>query len=289
VSTEIQTCYRHGDRRAGVRCQRCERPICPSCMVSASVGFHCPECAQSGRQKVLTARNLATRPIVTQVLVGMNALVFLAGLANSTNDVVAGNGGGYTIDGGLIASATTLNPATGVQQLIGVAHGEWYRIFTSGFLHAGLLHIGLNMYALWILGSQLEPALGRLRFASLYLVSLISGALGVMLLSPHELTVGASGAIFGLFGAALAFQRVQRIDIWASGLGGLLLVNLAFSFIPGISLGGHLGGLAGGFVCGYVYFGLGRTNKALPVLVTVALGALCFGGAMWAAYHAAPA
>ncbi len=268
--TEVQTCYRHPDRRAGVRCQRCERPICPNCMVQASVGFHCPECSRSGRQRVLTARSLATRPIITQVLVAVNAAVFVAGLASSSANSFAGRGG-FIVDGGLLARP--------------VADGDWWRIITSGFLHAGLLHLGFNMFALWVLGSQLETVLGRLRYALLYGVSLLTGALGVMLLSPDTLTVGASGAIFGLLGAAAAGQKAQGIDLRDSGLAGILMINLLFTFlVPGISIGGHLGGLAGGFVVGWLF--LGRTkfpNPAVPAAVSALIGLAAAGGSLYLA------
>jgi membrane associated rhomboid family serine protease len=263
-----QTCYRHKDRRAGVRCQRCERPICPSCMVGASVGFHCPECARTGRQKVLTARSLVTRPIVTQVLIGINAAVFVAELASGSN-TVSGGGGDFVDRYSLFAGA--------------VAAGDWWRIVTSGFIHFGLLHLGMNMFALWILGQQMEQALGRLRFSVLYFVALLAGALGVLLISPNELTGGASGAIFGLLGAAIAGQRAQGRSIWDSGLGGVLLLNLGFTFlVPHISIGGHLGGLAGGYLVGVMFFDLGPRSKSpgLAIGAAVALGVACTVGAL---------
>ena len=181
VPTNVRACYRHPDRRAGVSCQRCDRPICPQCMHQASVGFHCPECTKTGKQKVYTRANLGVlnRPLLTQVIIGINAAVFVAGLVSESNDALAGRGG-FALDGGLFGPA--------------VAAGEWYRIVTAGFLHAGLLHVGLNMFLLFQLGSILEPALGRLRFGLAYVVSLLTGSLGVLLLDPNTLTVGASGA-----------------------------------------------------------------------------------------------
>lgn len=270
--TAETSCYRHPDRRAGVRCQRCERLICPACMKTASVGFHCPECAKGGSQKVYTRATWSDalrRPVVTQVLIAVNAAVFLLGLADSATNAVAGRGG-FAVDGGLFGPA--------------VGGGEWYRIVTSGFLHAGLMHLGFNMLALWNLGMILEPALGRLRFALVYLVSLLTGSLGVLVLSPDSLTVGASGAVFGLMGALVTAQRARGIDPWSSGLGGVLGINLLFTFaIPGISIGGHLGGLVGGLLAGWVLLDAGP--KALratwaPAVVVGALGAAAFAGSL---------
>ena len=130
---------------------------------------------------------------------------------------------------------------------LGVAHGQCWRLVTSGFLHENLLHIGFNMYVLYILGMMLEPALGRLRFGVIYGVSLLTGSLGALLVSPHVLTVGASGAVFGIMGAAAVEMRARQIPVMQSGVGGLILINLVISFtLPGISWGGHIGGLIGG-------------------------------------------
>ena len=141
----------------------------------------------------------------------------------------------------------------GTVELVGVAHGEWYRLVTAGFLHVGIWHIALNMLALWFLGSQLEPLVGRVQFGVVYMTSLLAGSLGVIILSPNEVTVGASGAIFGLLGFAVAFQRSRGINIWQSGLGMILVLNLLFTFgVNGISIGGHIGGLIGGWLCGFI-------------------------------------
>jgi membrane associated rhomboid family serine protease len=272
VDTAVQTCYRHPDRRAGVICQRCDRPICPDCMNQASVGFHCPECTRSSGQKVVHGAALVrSRPVVTNALIALNVAVFVAGIGAglNTRDSV-------TLDGGLIGLGQ-LN--TG--ELIGVGAGQWWRMITSGFLHAGLLHVGLNMWVLYQLGQLLEPALGRLRFGLVYFVSMLCGAFGVLLLDPNHLTVGASGAVFGLMGAAVAAFRSRGIGLFDTGLGGAIVLNLVFTFaIPGISIGGHVGGLIGGFVAGWILHDVGPRYLHAPnvtMAAVVALGLVAAG------------
>jgi membrane associated rhomboid family serine protease len=247
-TTGVQTCYRHDDRRAGVRCQRCGRAICPDCMHQASVGFHCPECVKEGGQRVVTARSLAagSTHYVTTTLIALNVAVYVISTIVGAGSSIGGAPSfQFELDWALIgAGNTALGP-------IGVAEGEWYRLVTSGFLHGGLLHLGFNMFALWILGRQLEPALGRANFAAIYFSSLLAGSLGVLFLDPNQLTLGASGAVFGLFGYALVAQWARGINPMDTGLGGIILINLVFTFaVPGISIGGHLGGLVGGALAG---------------------------------------
>jgi membrane associated rhomboid family serine protease len=232
---EWSACYRHPDRRAGVSCQRCNRPICPACMSQASVGFHCPECVGRGGQKVITPRSLHTRPLVTQVLIAVNVAVFVLGILL----VAVPSVGDISVRGQLDGPA--------------VADGEWWRLVTNGFLHASVLHLALNMMVLWFLGSQVEAALGRLRYAIVYFGSLLGGSLGAMLLNPFGTAVGASGAILGIMGAAAALLVRRGLSVWSNGLGGLLAINLLVTFlIPGISIGGHVGGLLMGFVIGFL-------------------------------------
>lgn len=285
----MQTCYRHPDRRAGVRCQRCERPICPDCMVQASVGFQCPECARGGRQAVYTARTLPReRPVVTQVLIALNALAFVAMLATGSSALGAVEAGEVYQDGVLVAFALDTSEL-GVTVPIGVAEGQWWRLLTSGFLHAGLLHLGMNMLFLWILGPQLERALGWTNFLLVYVASLLAGSLGVLLLDPFVPTLGASGAVFGMLGAAVIVQRAQGINPWSSGIGGLILINLLLTFaIPGISIGGHVGGLLGGLVAAAAIIGvLRRTrSRAASGALLGALAVAFFLGSVWAAEYA---
>jgi membrane associated rhomboid family serine protease len=264
-------CYRHPDRRAGVRCQRCERPICPSCMTQASVGFHCPECVHQGakRAPTYTARTMpGFQPVVTYGLIAVNVAVFVAQLAT----IRSGENPLWGVEGTVGAHGDLFGPAVGA--------GEWWRLVTSGFMHGGIPHVGMNMYVLYVIGPQLERLLGSLRFAGLYAAALLAGSLGVMILSPFQATLGASGAIFGLLGAAAAFQLANHINLWASGLGRLILLNLVitFSFSSFISVGGHLGGLIGGAVVGWVNFQL--EQRQVPAVVGFAASiaaALVFG------------
>jgi membrane associated rhomboid family serine protease len=248
-------------------------------MHTAAVGFHCPDCARQGRQKVHTMASIrsSSDPILTKVLIGLNVMAYLA---------VASGGElyrrGFLIGGGF----------TRQEGFIGVDFGEWWRLVTGGFLHANLMHIGFNMFLLWMLGSQLEPFLGKVRFGLLYATSLLAGSFGVMLLDPASPTVGASGAVFGLMGAMVVAQRAVGINPWQSGIGGLVAINLVFTFlVPGISIGGHLGGLIGGAIAGAIYvelpkvvaLGDRRTSAAVTGALVAALGAACVVGSLLAA------
>ena len=265
----MQTCYRHGDRKAGVICQRCDRPICPSCMHQASVGFHCPECARSGAQKVVRASQLRTRPVATFALIAINVAIFL---------ICIGSGGETRPE--VILDFSMLGELVGpTGEAIGVGAGEYYRLVTGGFLHANIIHIAFNMLALYQLGLLLEPAFGRLRFTAVYLAALLTGSLGVVILHPHDFTVGASGAVFGLMGFAFTAMRARGIDPFSTGLGGTIVINLIITFTLSsyISVGGHVGGLIGGALCGWILTDLGpkqlkdeRATLAAVVAVGVA-------------------
>jgi membrane associated rhomboid family serine protease len=164
--------------------------------------------------------------------------------------------------------------------------GEWYRIFTSAFLHSGVVHLGLNMFLLWILGSQLERREGHLAFAAVYVVAVIGGSAGALLLDPSIPTVGASGGVFGLMGMTVIHQRARGIDVWQSGIGGLIVINLVLSVsLSGISLGGHVGGLLGGLGAAAVLDQTARRGlpRAAGLAVTALLGVVLFGFALWAA------
>lgn len=223
-------------------------------MHQASVGFHCPECAAGGRQRVIKGPPVFD-PIATKVLIGINAVAFLWGISQGGS--FSRIGPSALVDGGLFARGFD---GTSMR---GVAEGEWYRLVSSGFLHDGFIHIGFNMYALWILGGQLERILDRPRFLALYFASMFGGAAGVMLLDPDIPTVGASGAVFGLFGAIAVLHRAAGFNIWASGIGQVLALNLFLTLaIPRISVGGHLGGLLAGAVIGAIYVAMVRTRQS---------------------------
>jgi len=266
ATTTTQTCYRHPDRETGVQCSNCGRPICPDCMTPTPVGMRCPECARQ-RTQVRTVRNLHADPQLTYALIAVNVLVFVAELATGT---------GMRPGGRVFADGALYGPA--------VAAGEWWRIVTGGFLHASILHILFNMYFIYVLGGMLEPVMGKLRFAVLYFVSLLGGSFGALLLSPDSPTVGASGAAFGLLGAAFLAMRARGIDPMQSGLGLTLVLNLGITFlIPGISIGGHLGGLIAGGVAGWLLFELADRRRSLraPALAgAAALGAAAAVGSV---------
>ncbi len=250
-------------------------------MHQASVGFHCPECFGAGAQRVIRGP-VAFDPIVTKILIGLNLLGVLVSVYMGGSFLRLGNEA--LRDGALFASAIQ-RVGTSVEGL-GVDEGEYYRLITSGFLHDGIMHIGFNMFALWILGPQLERALGWPRFVGLYFASMLGGSLGVLLVSPQTPTIGASGAVFGLLGAIIVIQRKSGISIWQSGLGGVMLINLAFTFlIPGVSIGGHIGGLVAGALVAALYIGVVRAN--LPEWSAhagvVLMSAMFVLGSIWAA------
>lgn len=268
-----ECCYVHPDRDAGVRCQRCGRYICPWCMHQASVGFHCPECTKTGAQKVVRPGDLLSRPLVTMVLVAANVVVFLislgAGDQINRRDRLDGLSLDYGINGGFID-----------------VEGQWYRLFTGGFLHSGVIHLGFNMLLLWMIGSQLEAALGRWRFGLLYVAALLAGSAGALVADPRALTVGASGAVYGLMGAAVVAQRSNGISFWQSGIGTLVIVNVIVSVtVPGISVGGHAGGLVGGLVVGWLYYEAPRRNPSPLIGYAGAVGMVivAFVLGLWAA------
>jgi membrane associated rhomboid family serine protease len=270
----MATCYRHPSRETGVSCSNCGRPICPDCMTTTPVGMRCPECAKQ-RTKVVPMRSLATIPRVTYALIAINVAAFLAEGNISfggqpTNKVYE--------EGALFGSLPGLAH-------LGVAHGQWWRVVTSGFLHENLIHIGFNMYVLYILGLQLEPVLGRVKFGTIYAVALLTGSLGALLVTPHSPTVGASGAVFGIMGAFAVELRARKLPLMQGrmgGIGGLIAINLVISFtIPGISWGGHVGGLIGGALAALlIQFGDRMRQPALALAGCVVIAAAAFAGSI---------
>lgn len=239
--TAVPVCYRHPDRETYVSCQRCGRPICPDDMRPASVGFQCPECVREGAASVRQPRTvlggrLSRRDgVVTMAIVALCVLVYVAELADPGLDSRLFLLGGQAVPGG---------------GGLGVAGGEWWRLVTAGFLHGGIFHLAVNMLSLWWLGRPLETALGRVRFAGLYLFGLLAGSAAAYLLTPaYAPVVGASGAIFALLGALLVLARQMGID--PRSLVGVLVVNAAISVLAqGISWQAHAGGFVAGVVVG---------------------------------------
>ena len=255
----MEVCYRHPNRETGVRCSNCERPICPDCMTSTPVGMRCPECARRGATRVRTMRSASDEPSLTYILIGINVLAGIGSLLGSGGGATSG---ALTHDGGLSAHF--------------IADGEYYRLITAGFLHAGLFHLLTNMLSLWILGTMIEPAIGHWRFGLIYFVSLLCGSFGALLLSPDELTVGASGAIFGLLAAASVVAWNRGFNLMESGLGVWIGLNLLITFtVPNISVGGHVGGLVGGALTALLLVELRdriRVPEYVPTLLCVAIG-----------------
>jgi membrane associated rhomboid family serine protease len=253
----MEVCYRHPGRETGVACSNCGRPICPDCMTSTSVGMRCPECARQGT-RVRTMRSIED-PVLTYALIGINVIIGIGAFL-----------GGASATSGGIGQSQLL--AHGALSRPDIANGEYWRLITAGFLHAGFLHLAFNMFALYVLGTMLEPAVGRLRFGLIYGVSLLAGSFGALLATPLAPTVGASGAIFGLMGAAVVVMRNRGINPMESGLPLWIGLNLLFTFtVPGISIGGHIGGLVGGAVAAVLLFDLRDRVRALPAMVPAAL------------------
>jgi membrane associated rhomboid family serine protease len=234
----MPTCYRHPTRETGVACSSCGRPICPDCMTPTSVGMRCPECARE-RTRVHRVSTQPGAPLATQAIVALNVLVYLA-------EIATGSGFG-NVAGTVYEKGALFGP------FVSIDH-EYWRIVTSGFLHASFLHIAFNMYFIWIIGRSLEPAIGTPRFVAVYLTSLLCGSFGVLALEPNSAAVGASGAAFGLLGALIVEARSRGIDLWQSGLLPIALINFAFTLaVPHIAIGAHLGGFAGGLLVGVVF------------------------------------
>jgi membrane associated rhomboid family serine protease len=216
-------------------------------MTPTPVGMRCPECSRD-RTKVKTIRSGQSTPTVTQALIAINVIVFIAETASGAP--LGGGGGGFVFNHGDLAGPYIVD-----------LH-QYYRLLTSGFLHDGLLHILFNMVFLYFMGPMLEPAIGKLNFVVVYFVSLLSGSFGALLFQPDSATIGASTACFGVLGALIVVAHYRGISIWQSGLGLTLVINIVFSLsIAGISIGGHLGGVAGGAICGWLLVQVGERRR----------------------------
>ncbi|CAJ1586912.1 rhomboid family intramembrane serine protease [[Mycobacterium] wendilense] len=267
---QAPVCYRHPDRTTYARCTRCHRYVCGDCMRTAAVGHQCVDCVRAGAATVRQPRTVlggrlhaSGKPVVTWTLIGINVVMFVLQMAS-----------------GQFERQLTLWPPA-------VADGQVYRLVTSAFLHYGAMHILFNMLALYIVGPQLELALGRLRFGLLYGLSALGGSLLVYLLSPiNTATAGASGAIFGLFGAAFVVGRRLNLDV--RGVVILIGLNLVITFVApltgvgAISWQGHLGGLvAGALVAAAFVYAPARQRNAVAATVTVAFLALFVALVWW--------
>ncbi len=240
-------CPRHPERVSYVSCQRCGRPTCPECQRSAAVGVQCVDCVRETARTVPARRTIfggavrAGRPVVTLTMMAICVAAYVLDLV---------------IPNGFVFQTFAYAPF--------LTESEPWRMVTSAFLHStNIMHIGFNMYALWILGQALEPAFGRARFLAVYIISALAGSVGVLLMTPVDTTVvGASGAIFGLFGALFVAQRKRGGDLRSIIV--LLVINAALGFIiPGIAWQAHLGGLIAGALCAAVLAYAPRRNRAL--------------------------
>jgi membrane associated rhomboid family serine protease len=261
-------CYRHSDRETLVSCSECGRPICEDCMTFAPVGIRCPDHANVGAVKPSPARTMqsvrrTTRAIAapaTMALIAMNVIVYV---------ITAAQGGGINLPGGKLFSDWAL-------QGLAVSNGDWWRLVTAMFLHGSMLHLAFNMLALYWLGTIIEQALGTSRFLLVYFVSGLAGSAGALWLSSaFAVTVGASGAIFGLIGALLILEYLATGSLMGQAL-VLILVNLALTFaVPGISIGGHVGGLVGGIIATYALMRYRMPpQRTLGIAIAVGVGVL---------------
>jgi membrane associated rhomboid family serine protease len=275
------TCYRHPNRETGVSCSECGRGICPDCMVFAPVGIRCLDHAGRAQGAARLSKGVrrasfeGTGALVTKALIAINVLVFLANLAQGSN---------LNQTSGSIFEKGALYIHGGLDQ------GEWWRLITAAFLHGNLIHLGMNMLVLWIVGAPVEQAIGRGRFLILYLVSGLAGSAGALILSPDAVTVGASGAIFGILGAALVLESRGSYVLGGQAF-GLIAFNLILTFAIAstahISIGGHLGGLAGGAAGMLALSRFGRTHAIygrpgiVGVIGLVAVGVASLAVAYW--------
>ena len=270
----MATCYRHPGRETAVSCSNCGRPICPDCMTTSPVGMRCPECARH-TTPVRTIRQV--RPTgyqVTLALIAINVAAFV------------GEGGGVFTLTGAPGSSWLLSHGWLAAGYIQVNHDYW-RLVTSAFLHADLLHILSNMYVLYWVGRLLEPAIGRRRFIGTYFAGLFAGSFGVIIASPNVVTIGASGAIFGLLGAAFTEAQRRGVDQVRNQLVILIVFNLILTLsLPGISIGAHVGGLIGG---GLATLGFNQGDRmrsqAVGWSACIAIMVVSIGAAIYLADH----
>ncbi len=270
---DVRRCYRHSDRETGVSCSSCGRPICHDCMIPAPVGFRCPECvreqnARGSRARVVTRGEMRSRwgagagvmsggAPVTKVLIGLNLAAFVVELLTGAVALMGGGSTAALVDLGALVPAYVAE------------RGDYWRLVTAMFLHGGLLHLAFNMYALYLGGSFLEYLAGRGRYLAIYFIAGLSGNVLVYLLAaPVSVTIGASTAVFGVFGALFDYSRRHPGSPAGRALqsmGTIVVINLVFTFlVPGISWQGHIGGLIGGVLAVEALTSLGRRDLRAP-------------------------
>jgi membrane associated rhomboid family serine protease len=293
-------CYRHPAVQTGVHCTRCERSICPDCMVSAPVGYQCPDCAnrskrefaKGGTRRAVTVGARRTTASVTNVLIALTAAMFLVELAlGGPNSLLAGPsvsvlariGGAFAINSG----------GNGIVRG-GIAMGQYWRLVSPMFLHAGIIHIAMNMYGLWLFGRILEDEMGSVRMLVIYFLSGIAGNAASFAFGPNTVSIGASGAIYGLLGAFVAYNYQRRhLRFFRARLQAVMpwvVLNFVLSFsIPFIDWRAHLGGFVAGILAAYATEGVrsrdrGRMAGSLlgvAGLVAVIVGIVAFGRSHW--------
>jgi len=282
---QLTTCYRHPNREAGRRCTRCGKPACEECLVRADIGSQCLDCAKAsrptGRER---ARYWSARQplLVTYSLMAVNIAVFVWMVVSDPNNL--GMGGSITQEQADLALSDYVVVQTPNRiELIDVTD-QWYRLVSSGFLHYGFIHLAFNMFLLFQRGHLLEPSIGRVRFGLLYLAALLGGSAGALILQPDGLHGGASGAVFGLLGAAAVIMIQKGINPLSTGVGSIIMINLfiTFSLRDQISVGGHVGGLIAGAAAGW-FISAPRTRRlpdwvtyAAPIAVAVAAVAVSY-------------
>lgn len=296
AATGVPTCYRHPGRETWIRCQRCDRPICPDCMRDAAVGFQCPDCVKeaskgSRQNKAMYGGERSADPrLTTYVLIGINALVWLAitatgGHGSRLTHLLALRPVGVCdpANGSLYDIEERVCQASGATFRAGFSDGAWWQLVTAAFTHIDIWHVAMNMFALFVFGPVLEGIVGRARFLAIYLVSAVAGSVGVVWFSyEFSSTVGASGAIFGLLGALLVTSRKARLNsqwLVQNLVLGVVITVVGWRFI---SWQGHLGGLLGGIAAAAViayaprarrtvvqWSGLGLLTALLLVLAVV--------------------
>ena len=276
AATGVPTCYRHPGREAHIHCQRCDRIICPDCMRPAAVGFQCPECVKEGAKTTRSGRTAygGLRPtdasVTSAVLIAINAAVWIAIVATGGNssqlvDWLALAPRGFCQNAVGFTGASGLSCPADMDLHPGVADGAYWQLVTSMFTHIQLWHIGFNMFALWVLGPQLELAIGRVRFLALYFLSGLAGS--ALVFWGDRGALGASGAIFGLMGALLVMSIKVRGDV--RGILTWIGINfvITFVFVSYISWEGHVGGFVGGTAIGAILFYAPRGPRRTPIQV----------------------